>query len=251
MIPVRFKAGAVHLAISGLIALLAIGLIFGIWYPGATAYAQGVDKLVLVMIAVDVALGPLITTIIYNPSKRAWLRFDLAVVALLQISALVYALYSIHGGRPAYMVFHGARFDLVPIAEVDLQSAHRAPEAMRPSFWGPKTVAALQPEDPKIRSDILFQALEGGADLPQLPEYFVPLAHQRDTLVGRLRPLSELRELNELDEAAWRELVGEFGGDESVIGYLPVVGNARDGAVIINRDRGEILGLRLLNPAIN
>ena len=45
-------------------AAAAMAVIFLLWYPGALAGAQGVSRLVLIMIGVDVVIGPLITLIV-------------------------------------------------------------------------------------------------------------------------------------------------------------------------------------------
>ncbi|MGQ0529372.1 MAG: TfpX/TfpZ family type IV pilin accessory protein [Panacagrimonas sp.] len=244
---VRCRAGSIHLAISALIALMAMSLIFLVWYPGALARAQGVDYLVLILIGVDVALGPLMTTIIYVPGKWG-LKFDLMVIAAMQTAALLYGLEAIHGGRPAYVVFNVDRFDAIAYQDVNADSLSRAPAGMERSFWGPKMVAAVLPTDTDAKADILFSAIGGGADLPQLPEYFVPLETQREQMLKRQRPMEELRKLNELDDAAWESLLKSFERSESELAYLPLAANARDGAVIIDAKSGEILGIRLLQP---
>lgn len=244
----RLKAGGIHLGISMLIALIAMGLIFGVWYPAPLGPAQGVNHLVLIMIGVDVVIGPLITTVVYDPQKK-WLRLDLAVIAALQTCALLYGLQAIYGGRPAYVVFNVDRFDVVAVQDVDAPSAAKADAAFRPSPWGPKTLGARAPMDREARNKLLFSSVMGGADLPQLPEYFVPLQDMRGDMIRRLHPLDELRKLNAFDDAAWKAFVDSFGKPESELGYLPMAANARDGAVILDAKTGEIRGIRLLAPA--
>lgn len=240
----------IHLGISASVAMLAMAVIFGLWYPGALAGAQGVSRLVLILIAVDVVIGPLITLIVYVPGKKS-LRFDLAVIAAMQTTALLYGLQAIHGGRPAYVVFNVDRFDVVAVKDVVPDSLQRAPDGLGLNRWRPRWVAARLPADPEARTDLMFSAAGGGADLPQLPEYFVPPEAERAAMLRRLRPLRELRALNELDDAAWQTLLDDFGRSESALGYLPMVANAQDGAVILDAQTGEVLGLRLLTPSFS
>lgn len=241
------KPAALHLAISATIALIAMGLIYGLWYPGVLAEAQGVSRLVLILIGVDVVIGPLITLIVYAPGKKS-LRLDLAVIATLQTVALLYGLQSIHGGRPAYVVFSIDRFDVVSYRDVDRDSLGRAASGMEMSAFGPKWVGAFLPEDPKERSDLLWSALEHGVDLQHLPEHYRPLDALRATMLEQLRPMGELRKLNELDEAAWQKLLAEFGRAEADLGYVPMAAKVQDGAAILDAKTGELLGLRLLTP---
>lgn len=242
-----FKPALLHLSLSATVAVLAMAVIFWVWYPAPLAGAQGVSRLVLILIGVDVVIGPLITLIVYAPGKKS-LRFDLMVIAALQTTALLYGLQAIYGGRPAYLVFNVDRFDLVAVQDVSTDSHARAAEAFRISAFGPRTVAARMPEDLEKRNDLLFSAVSGGADLPQLPEYFVPLEQERAAILERLHPLDELRKLNELDAGAWTALLAEFGKAEGEMGYLPMKANALDGAVILDARTGEILDIRLLTP---
>lgn len=68
----RFQAFALHLAISALIALAVIGLVFFIWYPAPLASATGVTRIFLLLLAVDVILGPSLTLLVNKPGKKRW-----------------------------------------------------------------------------------------------------------------------------------------------------------------------------------
>lgn len=244
-----FKPALIHLGLSALVAAAAMSLIFLLWYPGALAGAQGVSRLVMIMIVVDVVIGPLITLIVYAPGKKS-LLFDLMVVAAMQTVALLYGLKAIESGRPAYVVFNVDRFDVIAVKEVLPDSLERAAPELQISWLGPKWAVANLPADPAQRSQILFSAVSGGADLPQMPEFFVPMEGERPQMLKRLHPLEELRKLNSdlRDDAAWQGLLDGFGKEGSELGYLPMAANARDGAVILDAKTGEVLGIRLLTP---
>ena len=70
----RLYAGAIHLAISLSVAALAAYLVFGIWYPSPYPELSGGRELFLLVIAVDVVIGPLITLVIFNRTKTALLH---------------------------------------------------------------------------------------------------------------------------------------------------------------------------------
>lgn len=241
------KPALIHLSLSAAVALVSMAVIFGLWYPGELSVAQGVSRMVLIMIGVDVVVGPMITAIVFDPNKKG-MRFDLMVIAALQTVALLYGMKAIYGGRPAYVVFNVDRFDVVALQDVDRDSLGRASAEFRPSFWKPRILAARLPEDPIERSDLLFSSIEGGADLPQLPEYFVAVEEERPTMLAEMRPMDELRKLNDLDDAEWRALLDGFGRDELELAYLPMLANSREGAVILDAKTGEILGIRVLTP---
>lgn len=246
----RLKAGSIHLGISFLIALAAAALVFLIWYPAPLAEAQGVSRLVLVLIGVDVAIGPLITVIIFNRAKKS-LRMDLAVVACLQLAALLYGLHSIFIARPAILAFNVDRFDVVPALDVDPASLKKARAAGKPGlpWWGPRIVVALLPTDREERNSLLFSAAGGGPDLPQMAQWYEPYAAvAREEVIKQIRPLSELREVNHLDSSAWEALLASLGRRESEIGYLPLSAKIKDGAVIVDTKTAAILKVALLQP---
>ena len=100
----RWKASTIHLACSALIATTIIVLMLALWYPGAYFTAMGGQMLVLIVVGVDVVLGPLITLIIFDTRKKS-LKFDLGVIVAVQVAALVYGCYVMFEARPVYNVF--------------------------------------------------------------------------------------------------------------------------------------------------
>jgi hypothetical protein len=244
---VSLKPALFHLGICAFIAFCAMGFIFLAWYPSPLDVAQGVSRLVLILICVDVVLGPMITIIVYDPAKKL-LWFDLITIAVLQAAALTYGLHAIQDGRPAYVVFNVDRFDVIATKDVVLASEARAAAVMQRRMFGPKWVAARLPADPTRRNDILFSAVGGGPDLPQMPEFFVSLEEERSTMIAELRPMKQLKLRNEINDGDWAKLIASFGKSENELGYLPMAANVKDGAVILDAKSGEILGIRLLEP---
>ena len=65
----RFKASGIHLGISLVLAVLAGALVFGLWYPYPYREISGGRELFLLLVSVDVVLGPLITLAIFDRRK--------------------------------------------------------------------------------------------------------------------------------------------------------------------------------------
>ena len=83
-LPSRLKASGIHLGISLTVALLAALLVFGLWYPYPYREMSGGRELFLIVVAVDVILGPLITLAVFNRAKPSReLKRDLVMVALM------------------------------------------------------------------------------------------------------------------------------------------------------------------------
>jgi len=245
----RLRAGLVHLLASSLVAAAVAALIFLAWYPTPLAEAQGVSRLLLLLIAIDVTIGPLVTTLVYDRRKKS-LKFDLAVVVLLQLGFLLYGLHAIHGGRPALIVFNVDRFDAVPASMMDPGGLELARQQGKPGLpWlRPRIVAALVPADLQERNALTLSSGMGGADLPELAQYHVPYAEVAAAVLPRVRPLSELRSVNPIDDSEWQSLLDSLPLPEPAMGYLPLKAKVRDGAVIVNRQNAEVIRILLLQP---
>ncbi len=89
---------------------------------------SGGRELFLIVVAVDVIVGPLITFAVFNRTKP-WpeLRRDLAVVALMQLGALGYGLWSVAQARPAHLVFEYDRFRVVHAVDVPAELLTKTP----------------------------------------------------------------------------------------------------------------------------
>ena len=106
-----------HLSVSILIALIIIGVVFFVWYPSPLATAVGVTQIFLMMLAIDVIVGPVLGLLVYKEGKKT-LKIDLSIIIALQISALGYGIYSIEQGRPVWVAYNVDRFELVRKNEI-------------------------------------------------------------------------------------------------------------------------------------
>ena len=245
----RWKASAIHLSICAGIGISVLAWMLLVWYPAPYFEGLGAGKLSMIIIGVDVVIGPLITLIIYNPLKKS-LRFDLAVVALLQLSALVYGVYVVYEARPVYVVFNVDRFDVVAANEIDPQEREKVTRLEYQSLplTGPRIVAAVLPADPKERERILFAAVGAGYDLPNFPQYYVPYAEQTAEVIARSRPLDDLAEKRAEAEPQLAALKQELAGRAKDLGFLPVRARKQDLTAIIDRKTGEVLKVLPIDP---
>lgn len=107
----KFRAAGIHLSVSLAVAALAAWLVFGLWYPYPYREISGGRELFMLVTAVDVVLGPLMTLVVYNRTKsRREKLLDFSVIGALQIAALCYGLWTVAQSRPVHMVFGYDRF---------------------------------------------------------------------------------------------------------------------------------------------
>src|SRR6185295_19523130 len=95
----RWQAAPLHLLISAVIASMVLAVMMLLWYPRPFFEAAGGKMLLLLMIGVDVIVGPLLTFIVFDPRKKQ-LKVDLAIIAVLQVAALAYGGWVMFEARP-------------------------------------------------------------------------------------------------------------------------------------------------------
>src|SRR6476620_1241962 len=142
----RLRAAAIHLALSIMVAGLAGLLVFAVWYPYPYREVSGGRELFLLVVSVDIVIGPLVTLAVFNRAKPdAELKRDLAIVGLLQLAALCYGLWTVHLARPVHMVFEYNRFRVVHQVDIPTELNDKAPAGIDIAPWGGPTLIALRP----------------------------------------------------------------------------------------------------------
>lgn len=240
----KLKAFGWHLVASLLIAAVSLGVVFFVWYPQPLYQATGVIKIFLIMLGIDIILGPLLTFIVYQPKKRT-LKFDLAVIVLIQLTAFSYGFYHVYDGRPAWIAYNIDRFDLVKNNEIDNRKLTDAlPTYQKVSQSGARYVAAVIPTDnSEIRNEILFDEIGYGIAPSQRPELYQPLSAVEEVMMNRTKAINELYDYN--DKVDVDHILLDYPEAD---GFLPLKANNVDMTVLINKAHDnkviEIVDLR-------
>lgn len=175
MLKAKLKAAGIHAIATLIVASTTAALVFIVWYPGAFSEMVSGADLFLLVIAVEVVLGPTISLVVFNPKKRrAELLRDYCIVGAIQLAALAYGLYTVAISRPAYLVFVKDRIEVVApveLSEADLQQAGMSHWSL--PWTGPKLVCTESPTDPREKSDLIVSGLEG-KDIQLYPKYYRP-----------------------------------------------------------------------------
>jgi hypothetical protein len=244
----RWKAFGLHLALSALVAATVLLLVVWFWYPRPYFEAMGGAMLLRLIIGVDVVLGPVITLLIFDPKKKS-LKFDLAVIAALQVAALAYGGWVMFEARPVFNVFVDDRFYTVPANSIDEGSlARAAPDYRTLSLNGPRVVAARLPADHKERTSVVVGAALGGPDVPDMPHLYFPYAEAAGKAARAARPLVTLSQRGKDESELVSAFVAEHGGAARSLGFVPVRARNQDFAAVVDRASGEIVGYLAITP---
>ena len=118
----KVKAAAIHLLISLLIFSGILYLILFQWYPEPFFTAQGGWQGIRLMALVDLVLGPTLTLIVFNHmKKRREIMLDLSVIALVQLTALIWGGYTVYTQRPVALVYWAGNFYTVTSDDYAMQ----------------------------------------------------------------------------------------------------------------------------------
>ena len=246
-LPLRFRAAiqaaSIHLLCSAFVALLAAAVVFGLWYPFPYRELSGGRELFLLVVAADVACGPLLTLVLFNPAKpRAELWRDLGLVALIQLGALGFGLHTVWQARPLFLVQEIDRFKVIAAPVLDGAAVAALPAALRPHWWtGPLTVAIREPRDAQERQTVMFESVQGGRDYGERPEFYLPYEGAAALKsLERAKPLAVFLQKQLGQQDAARKLALEKGADMGQWQYLPVI--ARQDWVAVLDQQGQIQG---------
>lgn len=248
MLKQKINASLLHLAISAIVISVFVLIVWFIWYPSPFLYIEGGFQIIMILIGVDVILGPLLTLIIYKPGKK-WLVFDLSVIAAVQIAALIYGTYTIYLERPQYIVFTVDRFNLIAAGSIDTSKLQD--KTLESNFFDqPKLVFALQPEDIKVKEQILENAFAGGKDIDQLPELYRQYAQHKETILHNHHQLklNNLLETYPKAESEIKKIEKSQQMNRDSFIFYPLTGKKRDLVIILNNKNAQQIGYLDIDP---
>lgn len=248
----RKRAFLTHLCISAVIVAAACSLIFLLWYPHPYFQAVGTWSVLRVLIGVDLVVGPLLTLIVFKPGKPG-LKFDLCVIALVQLAALTYGLTVIYSERPYFTVFAVDRFFVLARHDVDLAQLADAQAARRiddKPFRGPALVVATRPDGEGLQRLLDETVLGGKPDIERRPEFWGRYEDEAAQVVGRGQPLAALRTARPQGAAKIEALQTKLGLADERIAFLPMTAKNRDVSLLIDATTGSPLDVLDIDPWI-
>lgn len=239
----RLQASGIHLGISLVIAALAALLVFVLWYPYPYREISGGRELFLIVVTVDVILGPLITLAVFNRRKpRRELIRDLGVVGLIQLAALSYGLWTVFAARPVHLVFEIDRFRVIHAVDMpkEVLSQISAKLSTMP-LTGPTPMAVRTFRDSGEETRATLLALQG-LHLSAQPDLWQSYEQARPRVLAAAKPLEELKrrfpgQVDLIDAA-----IAETGRSEGTLRYVPMAARKSFWTVLLDADSAEIRG---------
>lgn len=240
-------AAAAHFAGTVAVAVCAAALVLLVWYPHPYDKLSGGRELFFLVVGVDIVCGPLLTFVLYDRKKpRRELVRDLSLVVVIQLIALGYGINTAREARPLFLVHEVERFRV--IAEPDFQGAAiqealaALPDGIRPSLFSRPRVVGTRPfRDAAERSSITFDVFNGGRDIGQRPEFYVPYDNEyARQAVQRARSLQHFIDHDPAALPSVRAALADANLSVASILFLPVA-HRQDWIALLD-ERGSIVG---------
>jgi len=238
---IRARAALWHLLASFAIGVLSAALVFLLWYPNDYRRLAGGTALFLLVMAVDLTLGPLLTFTVFDVRKSVGrLRRDIAVIVLMQLGALAYGLHAVYVARPVALVLEGGfRFRLVTAVNVDSDELPRAQEPYRRlPVTGPWLLAARHAASDEEESAAILHALRG-FDTGQRPSFWQPYDMARSDALRHARPVAILMKQYPTHDLEIQHLLNHHGLTPQTARFIPVI--ARGDWVAVLDSKADIV----------
>lgn len=245
----RLTASAAHLGISLCIAAAAALLVFAVWYPYPYREVSGGRELFLLLVTVDVILGPLITLAIFDRRKPVReLVLDLTVVGCIQLAALGYGLWTVAAARPVHLVFEFDRLRVVHAIDIPEELLPQAPAGVEPEPWRGPTLLAVRPfRDANENMEATLQALQG-VQLGARPDLWQSYAAARDRVIAAARPAAVLVQSHPTQAGLVEAALRRLGRDPNRTLYLPLVSRQSAWTALLDPQTAEVVGFVPLDP---
>jgi hypothetical protein len=247
----RWKAAGIHLLISAAIVGCVLVFLLLTFYPPAIMGISKSSGLIIILGAVDIVIGPLLTLLVYKAGKSS-LKFDLSVIALLQLGALAYGLYTIWQTRPVFIVANNNTFNIVYANEIepaDLALSKNNPHA-RFSFTGP-SIVGLKPHSTspdEMLSQFIQKQPNDDSQLQNKPQFYIAYDDVAKTLAADAKVLKA-------DEQSPEKVINAIKAFATSKNYplpncvfVPIISSRGSGVMLLDKQSGKMLEPANINP---
>jgi hypothetical protein len=225
----RLKAFSLHLLSSATALTLILGSLYFGWYRWPGWHLANVTTVVLVMVCVDVVLGPTLTFVVASKNKtRRVLTRDIGIIVVVQLCALIYGSVSLWNGRPLYYAFSESVLQLVQAYDIDAKDAEAGRQqnpALAPHWYSlPRWVWAPLPQNAEESRKIVISAITGGDDVISMPKYFKPWEDGLTSLRSHLKKADDVAYFAKSEKKKLKERMKAAGLPDDQLNTMPLTG---------------------------
>ncbi|MCL6232260.1 MULTISPECIES: TfpX/TfpZ family type IV pilin accessory protein [Acinetobacter] len=229
----RVQFFKLHFLISFLCALLILYFINFIWYPAPLAIEEGVGTIAIMIITIDIIIGPMLTLLVYKDGKKS-LKTDLSIIIFIQILAIGYGLFSVASSRPVWIAQNGSIFQLVRANAILPKDQEMAGKLYEKNGWGKPQWVSVNDHHPRY---------EYYAEQTLVPNLYTDL----DIAVPRIQKYAQsLESLYTFNKA--KEVDRELKKFPLANSWMPLRTTGLGLVVLLDKQNGSIIGISNLRP---
>jgi hypothetical protein len=235
----RLKLFSLHLLSSATVLTLILGCLYFGWYRWPGWYLTDVTTVVLVMVCVDVVLGPTLTLIIANRNKsRRELARDIGIIVAVQLCALTYGSAQLWNGRPLYYAYSEGLLQLVQAYDIDANEAKLGREqnpGLAPHWYSlPRWIWAPLPQNGEEAKKIITSSITGGDDVISMPRYFKPWEDGTPSLRGKLKKVDDVAYFAKSEKKTLKQKMKSAGLQDDQLDTMPLTGRGHPLLAVID-----------------
>lgn len=238
-----------HLLFSLLVLALFLTFLRQVWFPPPLYDSQDVQGVMNVLVVVFLALGPLLTAILFIPGKKG-LALDMTVVGLLQLGTLGVSGELLFVERPAYLAFAIDRFIAIPASTLVQPERLRWPElGLGDPLAGPRLVFVKPPTDGQEATRLMMAVMAGKErDMEYRPQYYEPMAGHLGAVMAAAVDLDLLAKRQPDKFPQVEEALRSWGESRESVVFLPLFGKERGKPMLVGVRKADgmpVGGVRL------
>jgi hypothetical protein len=244
----RLKAFGLHLLASACALSLILGALYFGWYRWPGWRLADVTHVVVVLVGVDVVLGPTLTFIIARATKpRRELARDISMIVAVQLVAMIYGSMSLWNGRPLYYAFSESVLQLVQAYDIDAEAAalgRRQNPQLAPYWYSvPRWIWAPLPKDADTREKIVASAITGGDDVVSMPRYFKSWEEGLAELRTRLKKVDDVAYFAGSEKKKLKEHMRAAGLATDQVNSMPFTGRGHPLLAVFDPASSKIIAI--------
>ena len=244
----RLKAFSLHLLGSASALTLILGTLYFGWYRWPGWRLADATTVVVVLVGVDLVLGPLMTFIIANKNKsRRELTRDIGIIVAVQVCALIYGSASLWSGRPLYYAFSVNILQMVQAYDIDSHESklgrQQNPELAPHWYSTPRWVWAQLPTDPEERARIVTGTLSGGDDVISMPRYFKRWEQGLTEVRAQLKKVDDVPYFSPGEKKKLKERLQSAGFVPDQANTMPLTGRGKPLLTVFDLASLKIIGI--------
>lgn len=234
----KFKAFVSHALFSAVIVSIFFIVTRSFWYPAVLFDLENVWEALRILVPVDAVLGPVLTFYLWHPGKPG-VKFDIGVVLVLQVAALLYGAHTIYQQRPVVFAFAADRFEVIPASQFD--QARLDASLFSSPLPEPLPVYALPAQHREEQNAFVL----GGVQYQQMPERYRPMQDHAQDWQSRALQWQYIQPEGD-GLAVWEAFRQQYTPEDTCLFRLQ--GTTGEAMMVAVNTRGEIVDYLALDP---